>query len=198
MSAGRRPLTEEQKQRNNDMAKERRLKSKLQKAQHELEDLEANKLPEPEVIQTQEDPDEIQKRKMEIAEKRKKSLELARSKIKSRSQIRNEKDDEISKIKEENERIKAEKDMLLKQKEEELKAVKEEKQKVKKVVRYVPQAAPPPQAAPIKKKKTPEVVQSIPKQEPTLDYLAQQSYAEQLQRKMRETILQRVMNDTFS
>jgi hypothetical protein len=151
MSAGRRPLTEEQKQRNNDMAKERRLKSKLQKAQHELEDLEANKLPEPEVIPTQEDPDEIQKRKMEIAEKRKKSLELARSKIKSRSQIRNEKDDEISKIREENERIKAEKDMLLKEKEEELKAIKEEKQRVKKVVRYVPQAAPPPQAVPIKK-----------------------------------------------
>jgi hypothetical protein len=45
MSAGRRPLTEEQKQRNNDMAKERRLKSKLQKAQHELEDLDANNLP---------------------------------------------------------------------------------------------------------------------------------------------------------
>jgi hypothetical protein len=53
-------------------------------------------------------------------------------------------------------------------------------------------------AVPIKKKKTPEPAQSIPKQEPTLDYLAQQSYAEQLQRKMRETILQRVMSDTFS
>ena len=74
------PLTEEQKQRKNEKAKERRLTNKLQKAQSELVELEATKLPEPEVIENIEDPDEVQKRKMEIAEKRRKTLEIARSK----------------------------------------------------------------------------------------------------------------------
>jgi len=191
-------LTEENKKIKNEKAKEKRLKAKMEKAQSELVELEANKTPEPEKIENNEDPDEVQKRKLEIAEKRRKTLEIARSKRQTPTQIRQQKEEEINKMKEENERIKAEKDMLLKEKDDELKAVKEEKQRVKKVVRYVPQSVPQPQAVPVRKKKTPEPAQSIPKQEPTLDYLAQQSYAEQLQRKMRETILHRVMNDTFS
>ena len=191
-TVGRKPLTAEQKQRKNEMAKERRLKNKMDKVQHELSDLEETRLPIPEPIVIKDDTDEIAKRKLEIAEKRKKSLELARSKIKSRTQIRNEKDEEMDKIRQENERIKSEAEMLLKQKEEELTKVREEKQKVKKVIKYIPQEVV------VKKKKEPQqIIPKEEKQEPTLDYLAQQSYAEQLQRKMRDTIMNKIMADTF-
>ena len=191
-TVGRKPLTTEQKQRKNEMAKERRLKNKMHKVQHELSDLEETRLPIPEPIVIKDDTDEIAKRKLEIAEKRKKSLELARSKIKSRTQIRNEKDEEMDKIRQENERIKSEAAMLLKQKEEELNKVREEKQKVKKVIKYIPQEVV------VKKKKEPQqIIPKEEKQEPTFDYLAQQSYAEQLQRKMRDTIMNKIMADTF-
>lgn len=191
-TVGRKPLTAEQKQRKNEMAKERRLKNKMDKVQHELSDLEETRLPIPEPIVIKDDTDEIAKRKLEIAEKRKKSLELARSKIKSRTQIRNEKDEEMDKIRQENERIKSEAAMLLKQKEEELNKVREEKQKVKKVIKYIPQEVV------VKKKKEPQqIIAKEEKQEPTFDYLAQQSYAEQLQRKMRDTIMNKIMADTF-
>ena len=82
------PLTEEQKQRKNEKAKENRLKKKMEKAQSELVELEATKLPEPDIIENIEDPDEVQKRKMEIAEKRRKTLEIARSKRVTPTQIR--------------------------------------------------------------------------------------------------------------
>ncbi len=48
---------------------------------------------------------------------------------------------------------------------------------------------------PMKKKKSPRP-QEVPTQ-PSTDYLVQQTYAEQLQKRMRETMLNRVMSDTF-
>jgi hypothetical protein len=47
----------------------------------------------------------------------------------------------------------------------------------------------------MKKKKSPRP-QEVPTQ-PSTDYLVQQTYAEQLQKRMRETMLNRVMSDTF-
>ena len=189
------PLTEEQKQRKNEKAKERRLKNKMEKAQSELVELEATKLPEPEIIENIEDPDEVQKRKMEIAEKRRKTLEIARSKRITPTQIRKNNEEELARIKAEKEQemmAKEQEMMKMKEENEKLKTIAEEKQKVKIVKKYV--SAPIP--IPMKKKKEQQI---IPKEVavPSTDYLVQQTYAEQLQKRMRDTFLNRVMVDTF-
>jgi len=187
------PLTEEQKQRKNEKAKERRLKNKMEKAQSELVELEATKLPEPEIIENIEDPDEVQKRKMEIAEKRRKSLEIARSKRITPTQIRKNNEEELARIKAEKEQemmMKEQEMMKMKEENEKLKTIAEEKQKVKIVKKYV--SAP----IPMKKKKSPRP-QEVAAAVPSTDYLVQQTYAEQLQKRMRENMLNRVMVDTF-
>ena len=191
------PLTEEQKQRKNEKAKELRLKKKLEKANGELKELEANKLPEPEIIENIEDPDEVQKKKMEIAEKRRKTLEIARSKRVTPTQIRKNNEEEIMRLKQEKEqemmKLKQEKEQemikLKEEKEQEMIKLKEEKQKVKIIKKYIPT----PVAIPIKKKKD----QIIPKQEPTIDAMAEQNYAIDLKRKMRDELMKRISSDIF-
>ena len=193
------PLTEEQKQRKNEKAKENRLKKKMEKAQSELVELEATKLPEPEIIENVEDPDEVQKRKMEIAEKRRKTLEIARSKRITPTQIRKNNEEELARIKAEKEQemmAKEQEMMKMKEENEKLKTIAEEKQKVKIVKKYVSAAIP----IPMKKKKVGETAPNADKKEvavPSTDYLVQQTYAEQLQKRMRDTFLNRVMVDTF-
>lgn len=196
------PLTEEQKQRKNEKAKERRLKNKMEKAQSELVELEATKLPEPEIIENIEDPDEVQKRKMEIAEKRRKTLEIARSKRITPTQIRKNNEEELARIKAEKEQemmMKEQEMMKMKEENEKLKTIAEEKQKVKIVKKYV-STTRPPIPIPMKKKKVGETAPNADKKEvavPSTDYLVQQTYAEQLQKRMRDTFLNRVMVDTF-
>jgi hypothetical protein len=193
------PLTEEQKQRKNEKAKENRLKKKMEKAQSELVELEATKLPEPEIIENVEDPDEVQKRKMEIAEKRRKTLEIARSKRITPTQIRKNNEEELARIKAEKEQemmAKEQEMMKMKEENEKLKTIAEEKQKVKIVKKYVSTPIP----IPMKKKKVGETAPNADKKEvvyPSTDYLVQQTYAEQLQKRMRENMLNRVMVDTF-
>jgi len=189
------PLTEEQKQRKNEKAKENRLKKKMEKAQSELVELEATKLPEPEIIENVEDPDEVQKRKMEIAEKRRKTLEIARSKRITPTQIRKNNEEELARIKAEKEQemmAKEQEMMKMKEENEKLKTIAEEKQKVKIVKKYVSTPIP----IPMKKKKSPRP-QEVAAAVPSTDYLVQQTYAEQLQKRMRENMLNRVMVDTF-
>ena len=191
------PLTEEQKQRKNEKAKELRLKKKLEKANVELKELEANKLPEPEIIENIEDPDEVQKKKMEILEKRRKTLEIARSKRVTPTQIRKNNEEEMMKLKEEKEqemmKLKEEKEQemmkLKEEKEQEMMKLKEEKQKVKIIKKYIPT----PVAIPIKKKKD----QIIPKPQPTIDAMAEQNYAIDLKRKMRDELMKRISSDIF-
>lgn len=190
-------MTVEQKNRKNQLAREKRLKDKenlIQLLQKEVEDLpksieddsddyedtkveEVRGATEEEVVQ--ENPEE--KRKKEISEKRRASLAIARSKIKPKSQITKEKDEEIAKIKEENEKLKNE---TLKAKEAKPTIIKkyiiEEPVSKKKSI----------------KKRAPEETQSV-KKEPSIDYLAQQSYAEQLQARLRRDVYEKVMNDTF-
>lgn len=187
-------MTVEQKNRKNQLAREKRLKDKenlIQLRQKEVEDLpksieddsddyedtKVEEVREEEVIQ--ENPEE--KRKKEISEKRRASLAIARSKIKPKSQITKEKDEEIAKIKEENEKLKNE---TLKAKEAKPTIIKkyiiEEPVSKKKSI----------------KKRAPEETQSV-KKEPSIDYLAQQSYAEQLQARLRRDVYEKVMNDTF-
>lgn len=190
-------MTVEQKNRKNQLAREKRLKDKenlIQLLQKEVEDLpksieddsddyedtkveEVRGATEEQVVQ--ENPEE--KRKKEISEKRRASLAIARSKIKPKSQITKEKDEEIAKIKEENEKLKNE---TLKAKEAKPTIIKkyiiEEPVSKKKSI----------------KKRAPEETQSV-KKEPSIDYLAQQSYAEQLQARLRRDVYEKVMNDTF-
>lgn len=190
-------MTVEQKNRKNQLAREKRLKDKenlIQLLQKEVEDLpksieddsddyedtkveDVRVATEEEVVQ--ENPEE--KRKKEISEKRRASLAIARSKIKPKSQITKEKDEEIAKIKEENEKLKNE---TLKAKEAKPTIIKkyiiEEPVSKKKSI----------------KKRAPEETQSV-KKEPSIDYLAQQSYAEQLQARLRRDVYEKVMNDTF-
>jgi len=158
--SGRKPLTDEQRERNNIKRREQRLKNKLEKANGQLEELEASKPPEPELVENVEDPDEVQKRKMEILEKRRKALELARSRKINPSQIRKNNEEELA--------------------------------RVKIVKKYVSSPIP----IPMKKKKSPRP-QEVAGAVPSTDYLVQQTYAEQLQKRMRETMLNRVMSDTF-
>ena len=193
--AGRRPLTDEEKERNNIKRREQRLKNKLEKANGQLIELEASKPPEPELVENVEDPDEVQKRKMEIAQKRLKALELARSKKISPTQIRKNNEEEMMRIKAEKEQemMAKEQEMIkMKEENEKLKAIAEEKQKVKIVKKYVSTPIP----IPMKKKKSPRP-QEVAAAVPSTDYLVQQTYAEQLQKRMRETMLNRVMSDTF-
>ena len=194
--AGRRPLTDEEKERNNIKRREQRLKNKLEKANGQLEELEASKPPEPELVENVEDPDEVQKRKMEIAEKRLKALELARSKKISPTQIRKNNEEELMRIKAEKEQemmIKEQEIMKMKEENEKLKVMAEEKQKVKIVKKYV--SAPIPIPTP-KKKKSPRP-QEVAVAVPSTEYLVQQTYAEQLQERMRQAMLNKVMASTF-
>lgn len=192
---GRRPLTDEERERNNIKRRERRLKNNLDRIQKDMNELEATKLPEPEVIENIEDPDEVQKRKMEIAEKRLKALELARSKKISPSQIRKNNEEEVMRIKAEKEQemmIKEQEMMKMKEENEKLKAIAEEKQKVKIVKKYVSTPIP----IPMKKKKSPRP-QEVAVAVPSTEYLVQQTYAEQLQERMRQAMLNKVMASTF-
>jgi len=114
-------------------------------------------------------------RKKSIADKRRESLTLARSKIKSKSQITKEKDNEIALMKAENERLKAENAKVL--------AVKPQD---------IRQPVQPVRQRPVRREPRQER-----EREPSMDYLAQKSYAEQLQTRLRDNMLQRMMSDTF-
>lgn len=185
----KRVLTAEQKARKNQLAKERRAKKKAEKEQEILsqipEAVESDDSDENDgdiEIDTVEDPvvvDEEEERKRAIAEKRRQSLALARSKIKPKSQITKEKDDEIQKIKEENARLKMEAEKAL------------EKSKIQQVQQ--------------KQKPKTKVIKKIIKQEPkptpqertSIGYLTEQTYGEQLQARLRENMLNKIMMDTF-
>ena len=114
-------------------------------------------------------------RKKSIADKRRESLTLARSKIKSKSQITKEKDNEIALMKAENETLKAENAKVL--------AVKPQD---------IRQPVQPVRQRPVRREPRQER-----EREPSMDYLAQKSYAEQLQTRLRDNMLQRMMSDTF-
>ena len=128
---------------------------------------------------TYEDKEEI--RRKEIAEKRRASLALARTKIKSRASIRQEANTEIEKIKEENDKLKKDAEIqkgILEAEQQRLKPTI-----IKKYIR------------PKKEAKSQPSVPSVPDQ--SINYLAEQSYAEQLQIKLRENMINKIMMDTF-
>ena len=172
-------LTEEQRQRKNEMAKLNRAKKKEAKApviEYEsesdgaIEDDVKDEVQEVEKVEV-EDPEIA--RKKAIADKRRESLTLARSKIKPKSQITKEKDNEIALMKAENERLKAENAKVL--------AVKPQ------VTR---QPVQPVRQRPIRREPRQE-------REVSMDYLADQNYGEQLRERHKHNMYQRMMSDTF-
>ena len=194
-------MTVEQKNRKNQLAREKRLKDKLIKDEpvpleiKEIEDdsddyeedtkVEDTKVDEAQEV-VQENPEE--KRKKEISEKRRASLAIARSKIKPKSQITKEKDEEIAKIREENEKLKN----------ETLKAKEEKPKIIKKYIIEEPVSKHRSKSVPPRKKRPSAEIPIVKEpKEPSIDYLAQQSYAEQLQARLRRDVYEKVMNDTF-
>ncbi len=155
--------------------------SPLETTEEEVRGFRPPATTEEEVVQ--ENPEEI--RKKQISEKRRSSLAIARSKIKPKSQITKEKDEEIAKIKEENEKLKY----------ETLKAKEEKPTIIKKYIIEEPVSKQGSKSVPPTKKRASAEIPSV--KEPSIDYLAQQSYAEQLQARLRRDVYTRVMNDTF-
>jgi len=172
------PITDEQKERKNEMRKLNRARKKeVIKVEPEEIKVEPIKDDLEEIKDDSEeikiDPEEI--RKKAIADKRRASLALARSKIKLNSQITKDKDVELTKVKEEILQLKE----LAKKKEEEAQII-------------------PKKRAPIRQRpKKQEVEYSQPIQQPSMDYLINQSYAEQLQTRLRDNMIQTAMRNTF-
>ena len=84
----------------------------------------------------------------------------------------------------------------MKEENEKLKILADEKQKIKIVKKYIPTPIP------MKKKKSPrvqEVAQVVPQvvKEPTIDYLAEQNYAQQLKKQLRDKQIHMAMIETF-
>ena len=184
-------LTPEQKARKNELARALRARKKDEKKNEVLmneyesdkDEVIENVVVENEVIE--EDPEVIRKR--EIAEKRRASLALARSKIKPKSQITKEKDDEINKMREENERLK-----------QSIASVEiEPRERKPKIIKKYVREVVPVKTRPKREERYIEQHQENPKQPSSINYLAEQSYAEQLQQRLRENMLNKVMYDTF-
>jgi len=182
-------LTAEQKERKNELARALRAKKRFEKqvmggsspsAEIEEEVEEVTEVTEVTPVKTVTEDPEIT-RKKEIAEKRRNSLAIPRSKIKPKSQITQEKYEEIEKMKEENQRLK----------EEAEKAKKVVAMKPKVIKKYIRENPKYPGRQEIQQ------VQQVQQSQPSINYLAEQSYAEQLQIKLRENMLNRVMYDTF-
>jgi len=169
-------LTTEQKNKKNEIAREKKLRDKedliqLQQSEEpktieDDSDVYDDKSIEDDVVE--ESPEEIRKR--EIAEKRRASLAIARSKIKPRSLITKEKDEEIAMIREENEKLKYE-----------TQKAKEVKPKI--IKNYIIEDTTPKH--------------KLKKKEPSIDYLEEQSYAEQLKIRLRRDGFERIMRETF-
>jgi len=179
-------ITDAQRLRKNEMAKlnrarKKELKEPEVKSENE-EFVEVNVKEEPEknvevveVIEV-EDPEVI--RKKAIADKRRTSLALARSKIRNRNVVKQEKDDELTKIKEENLQLKE-----LAKKEKEVQPV---------IPEVVPKKVAKMYNTPIRQRPKKQV-----QKEPSIDYLVDKSYGETLANKLRSNMLQRMMQETF-
>ena len=173
-------MTEEQRQRKNSTTKLNRAKQKAPVIEYEsesndpIEDDVKDEVQEVEKVEVEVEDPEIARKKA-IADKRRESLTLARSKIKPKSQITKEKDNEIAIMKAENEKLKAENAKVF--------AVKPQ------VTR---QPVQPVRQRPIRREPRQER-----EREPSMDYLADQNYGEQLRERHKHNMYQRMMSDTF-
>ena len=206
---------DEKRDRKNAMARIRRANGKNSVTDTEMPEPDSVPEPEPELPEPEPMPptaEEIEmKRKEAIAEKRRQSLILARSKITPKNVIRKDaidkvakKDMELNDAKREAEEIKKkayeEAEATKKKAEEDIKVMqslvktkiisdaepkKKEKMRSKSVAPRMRETPSPPQ---------PQPVQQQPQQQQNL---IQMSYTEQLKQRLREQQLQRLMSDTF-
>jgi len=163
------PSTDEQRQRKNKMAKLNRAKKKEAPIIKYESDSDSDS-----VVQVDVADDVLEAGKVEVEDPkivRKRAIADKRREL----QMTKEKDTEIAQMKAENERLRAENATVL--------AVKPQ---------VIKQPVQPVRQRPIRREPHQER-----EREPPIDYLAQQNYAEQLQTRLRENMLQRMMSDTF-
>ena len=205
---------DEKRNRKNELARIRRANGKNAVVDTEMPEPDSVPEPEPELPEPEPmppTPEEIEmKRKEAIAEKRRQSLILARSKITPKNVIRKDAIDKVAKKDMEIEVAKREADEIKrkaheyaettkKKAEEDIKVMQslvktkiisdaEPKKKVrsKSVAPRMRETPPPPQPQPVQ-----------PVQQQQQQNLIQMSYTEQLKMRLREQQLQHLMSDTF-
>ena len=200
MNTDKRVLSDEQRQRKNELSRLNRLKKK------EKDSFVSQPLPEPDSVpearpeSPEPEPmpsteDLERKRKDAIAEKRRQSLILARSKITPKNQIRKEKDMEIDNVKKEAEEVKrkahADSEIVKRKAEDDVELMKSlVKDKV---------IAEKPVPKPRSRSVNPPREHQVPQQQstPSTEHLVNQSYAEQLQRRLHDQMISRMMSETF-
>ena len=204
---------DEKRNRKNEMARIRRANGK----QNSVVDTEMHEpdnvpQPEPELPQAEPEPtaEEIEmKRKEAIAEKRRQSLILARSKITPKNVIRKDAIDKVNKKDMEIEVAKREADEIKRQAHEYAETTKKKAEEDIKVMQSLVKTKIISDAEPRKKEKvrsksvaprmreTPSPPQPQPQPVQPQQNLIQMSYTEQLKQRLREQQLQRLMSDTF-
>ena len=202
---------DEKRDRKNAMARIRRANGK-QNSVVDIEMPEPDSVPEPEPELPEPEPmpptpEEIEmKRKEVIAEKRRQSLILARSKITPKNVIRKDAIDKVNKKDMEIEVAKREADEIKRQAHEYAETTKKKAEEDIKVMQSLVKTKIISDAEPKKKEKVrsksvaPRQRESPPPQPQQVQQqqnLIQMSYTEQLKQRLREQQLQRLMSDTF-
>jgi hypothetical protein len=201
---------DEKRNRKNEMARIRRANGN-QNSIVDTEMVESNNIPEPEPELPEPEPtaEEIEmKRKEAIAEKRRQSLILARSKITPKNVIRKEAIDKVNKKDMEIEVAKREADEIKRKAHEYAETTKKKAEEDIKVMQSLVKTKIISDAEPKKKVRSKSVAPrmretpsppSQPQPQPVQPQqnLIQMSYTEQLKQRLREQQLQRLMSDTF-
>ena len=206
---------DEKRNRKNEMARIRRANGKNSVVDTEMPEPDNVPEPEPELPQAEAEPtaEEIEmKRKEAIADKRRQSLILARSKITPKNVIRKDAIDKVNKKDMEIEVAKREADEIKRKAHEYAETTKKKAEEDIKVMQSLVKTKIISDAEPRKKEKvrsksvaprmreTPSPPQPQPVQPQPLQpqqNLIQMSYTEQLKQRLREQQLQRLMSDTF-
>ena len=206
---------DEKRNRKNEMARIRRANGKNSVVDTEMPEPDNVPEPEPELPQAEPEPtaEEIEmKRKENIAEKRRQSLILARSKITPKNVIRKDAIDKVNKKDMEIEVAKREADEIKRKAHEYAETTKKKAEEDIKVMQSLVKTKIISDAEPRKKEKVrsksvaPRMRETPPPQpqqvQPQVQQQQQQnliqlSYTEQLKQRLREQQLQRLMSDTF-
>ena len=207
---------DEKRDRKNAMARIRRANGKNSVTDTEMPEPDSVPEPEPELPEPEPmppTPEEIEmKRKEAIAEKRRQSLILARSKITPKNVIRKDAIDKVAKKDMEIEVAKREADEIKRKAHEYAETTKKKAEEDIKVMQSLVKTKIISDAEPKKKEKmrsksvaprmreTPSPPQPQPVQQQPVQQqqnLIQMSYTEQLKMRLREQQLQHLMSDTF-
>ena len=207
---------DEKRDRKNAMARIRRANGKNSVVDTEIPEPDSVPEPEPELPEPEPMPptaEEIEmKRKEVIAEKRRQSLILARSKITPKNVIRKDAIDKVAKKDMELNDAKREAEEIKKKAYEDAEATKRKAEEDIKVMQSLVKTKIISDAEPKKKEKmrsksvaprmretpSPPQPQPVQQQQPQQQQnLIQMSYTEQLKQRLREQQLQRLMSDTF-